>query len=106
MLKEATVNGKKYEVDTTPTSPNGPFRYPFAEIYGVSESPASGVVANVLRQLGKKPVTRVHTIVDDDEEKAIVVQALGWKFSQSKAWKNLWELYGRTKRQHVGSVDN
>lgn len=97
MLKEAIVDGQKYEIDTIPTSPDGPFRYSYATIYGVLESPASGVLADVLRDLGKEPVTRTLYEVSEAEKKE-VVKALGWKFSRSNAWKNLWELHGRERQ--------
>ena len=96
MVKDVIIDGRKYRVDTTPVSPNGPFRYSFAEVYGVSESPATGVVANALRQMGREPVTQILTGLSDKEQ-ATIVQTLGYSFSRSKAWRNLWELYGPGK---------
>jgi len=95
VIQDVVIDGQKYEVNTTPSSCNG--HYPFATVFGVRESPASGVIANVLRELGKKPVTRVLVEVDRSEIQHIV-KSLGWKFSRSRAWQNLWELYGRNRQ--------
>lgn len=97
MLREVIVDDQKYEIDTTPVLPNGSFHYSLATIYGVLESPASGVIANFLRDLGKKPVIKTRVEIDEAEKKKVVV-ALGWKYSRSNAWRNLWELYGRERK--------
>ena len=93
MIKTVKVKDRKYEIDTTPQSSDG-FRYSHAEIYKVNESPASGIIANFLREVGKGPVNKTLTIIDDEEKKAIVL-ALGYKFSRSKAWRNTFNYYSR-----------
>lgn len=93
MIKTVEVNRKKYEIDTTPQTSDG-WRYSYVDVCRVTESPASGVIANVLRELGKEPVTKTLTIIGEQEKKEVVL-ALGHKFSRSKAWQNTFDYYSR-----------
>lgn len=93
MIKTVEVNGKKYEIDTIPQTSEG-WRYSYVDIYKVTESPASGIMANVLRELGKEPVTKTLSIIDEEEKKEVVL-ALGYRFSRSKAWQNTFDYYSK-----------
>lgn len=95
MLKDIKVNGQLYQINTTPIHKG--FRYTFAKVSAISESPASGRLANFLRELGKEPINRTELKVTL-EEKQMVVLAAGYKFSRSRAWRNLYEYYARKRK--------
>ena len=90
MIKIVEVNGKKYEIDTTPREPSRSTIY--AVISGITESPARGVVANFLRDIGREPVTLTRHYLNDAEEQEVVL-SLGWKFSRSNQWRELFNYY-------------
>ena len=90
MLKEVAVAGKTYEVDTTPVNTFGKPKM-FAEVYGVVYTPVnSGVIAGFLAEIGKTPTIRIRLDIEDQEKVGVIV-ALGWRFSTSRAWSNLYD---------------
>lgn len=97
MLKVAEVNGKQYEIDTTPERLMG--RSVHAKIVEFVERPATGPLAAAISEMSGKPaVTRHYYKVDETTERE-VVQALGYKFSKSDAWRNLWEYWRAMDQQ-------
>jgi hypothetical protein len=86
MIRRVTVNGREYEVDTTPE--NGGI---FAQVLGVSYQETSGVVAGALRELGMQPVTTLYDEISNAEREQ-VVRALGRYFSRSVAWRRLYRF--------------
>lgn len=104
MIKEVELLGKKFEIDTTPLSAGG-FKLLHAEISEVHESPASGMIAGFLREVGKEPMTRTLIVVSPETEHKVVL-ALGYKFSRSKAWRNLYNYHSMKNRQRRHAGDN
>lgn len=95
MVKDVTVNGKEYRVDTNCESF---FGRRIVTICGLASSPASGVLARTIQELtGKAGVVKDEVKLTRAEEIEVVL-ALGWKFSPSNSWKNEWE-YCRNYRQ-------
>lgn len=82
MIKEAEVNGKTYEIDTTPE------RYHFVQIVKFElHDDTSGVFAQAMAEVAGKPMQIKHRYLISEEEEIEVIVALGRKFSTSKAWK-------------------
>lgn len=90
MEKIVEVNNETYRVTTT-----GAGLWGFAKIERLLLVRASGVMANFLREHGRDPKIILSVAQIRDEEEASVVNALGWKFSRSRAWRQLWEHYNR-----------
>lgn len=85
------MNGATYRVDTTPV------RRLHAEVVGLLKSRSAGWVGDFLREAtGKESFTYTERMISKDEERD-VVYSLGWKFSTSRQWRELWEYYRRMK---------
>lgn len=90
MIREVEVNNRHYQIDTTPICTSS--RRPYPHIERFEEVPTSGVVVGALNDLlGRVTMTRIWFTVGWEEEIELA-QTLGWDFSRSRAWKNLWEL--------------
>lgn len=97
MIRTAEVNGQQYEIDTTPDKVMG--RSVHAKIVRFEDRPASGPLANAISELiGRPSLTRHYYKVEQAEERE-VVQTLGYRFSKSTAWGNLWEYWRAMDRQ-------
>ncbi len=81
-----------YEINTTPEGS----RYRHATIEKFMLVDLGGVWSGVLQEMGRDPQTKIGVKMKDGEERELV-QRLGWEFSRSRAWQNLWEYY-RTRR--------
>ena len=91
MIKDVEVNGKLYEIDTTPPKFMG--RSDYAKIVRFCERPATGPLARAISEMSGKPAVRREYYEVSPEEEREVVQVLDWKFSRSNSWRNLWEYW-------------
>lgn len=95
MIKEIEVNGKKYEINTTPENKWQ------AEIHRYEEVALSGTLAEVLKELNGNPVLYRNDYFEiSDEETVEIAMAAGYKFSRSKQWQRLidWAGYKQDKQ--------
>jgi hypothetical protein len=91
MIKEIQVKDRKYQIDTTPEDRH------YAEVLAIKETEATGALMDVLSEvIGKPMVSRIYTTPSPEEEREVVLTA-GWKFSKSKAWKDLFEYHYRRR---------
>lgn len=92
MQYDIQFQNRSYSIETNPP------RSRFAEIRRFEEVPAqSGIVAGVLRNYGRNPVTRNYLVTTEDEIRDLVAY-LGYSYSRSQAWRRTWELYCRIRR--------
>lgn len=90
MLREVKEGDYIYEINTTP---EGMGRFGCATVEKFALVDLGGVLSGVLEELlGRKSRTRIGVRMNDGEERELV-HRLGWKFSRSRAWRNLWEYY-------------
>lgn len=86
MIREVQYNSQLYQIDTLT-----------GDITSICRRSASGVLAGVMRDLGKDIQSTTHYVVPSKERDDLIV-FLGWRFSKSKMWRKLFDYaYARSE---------
>lgn len=97
MYAEIEYKGKEYSVEIPRK------KYGGIEILGIRKTPTSGVIANALTEMTGHRAVRHYVVAVKDEERNEVILACGWRFSQSRRWKETWEfLYRKAGGRNSG----